>query len=513
MAVTPEDAGGKPIELANPQAGHSQARFPVANALKGEDSSGWAVAPKINESHTAVFETRATLSLPPGSKLVFALEHHYKAGYLLQRFRLSATGATRPLRLDAFPTDVSEALAKGPGERTGQETALLRRFYTEQVDAEARKLKAALDEHDKKAPKGPETFAAIMTSHPGGRTTQVHMRGNFMDKGVEVQPAVPSVLHPMHPRGDKPDRLDLARWLFDPANPLTARVAVNHVWKNLFGRALVATVDDFGTRGERPSHPELLDWLAAQFQELGWSLKDLIRLIVTSATYKQSSLVRPELESADPTNVLLARQNRLRMEAETVRDASLAASGLLSPGIGGPSVKPPLPPDIAALGYANSVKWVESSGTDKYRRGLYIFFQRTVPFPMLMTFDAPDSNATCTRRERSNTPLQALTLLNDPEFFECARSLGGIMADAPAGDMTARLQHGFLRCMARPPSPDELGRLEQLHAAHVQLFKASPAMAAEVCGSREAGPLTADRAAWVATARIILNLDEFITRN
>ncbi|MGH9577649.1 MAG: DUF1553 domain-containing protein, partial [Terriglobales bacterium] len=300
----------------------------------------------------------------------------------------------------------------------------------------------------------------------------------------------------------KPDRLDLARWLLDPANPLTARVTVNHTWKHLLGRALVTTVNDFGVRGEKPSHPELLDWLALNFSSpatmnpvldrqqfgLNWSRKALIKLIVTSATYRQSSRVRPELQGRDPQNALLARQNRFRLEAENVRDLYLAASGLLAPVIGGPSVRPALPADIAALGYANSVKWKESDGADKYRRGLYIFFQRTVPYPMLMTFDAPDSNATCTRRERSNTPLQALTLLNDPVFFECAQALGKRMAELPVTNPTERIRHGFEMCLARPPTNEELGRLGRLYDAQLKLALANPEGAVKIAGGKRTMP-------------------------
>ena len=511
--MNPGATGAEPIELSSALADHSQKNFPVENALKFANSSGWAVAPKTDESHTAIFETKQDVVIPKGAKLVFTLEYQYKTTYLLQRFRLSVTDAKRPLKLDKMPDDVGAILAKATEKRTKADVAKLEKYHREQIDSEARKLQAALDAHASKAPKFPDTFAATMAVEPGGRKTQVHVRGNFLDKGQEVKAATPSVLNPLHARSAKPDRLDLAQWLFDPTNPLTARVAVNHLWKNLFGRGLVATVDDFGTRGDKPSHPELLDWLAGEYPRLGWSRKALIKLIVTSATYRQSSLARPDLETRDPVNTLLARQNRLRMDAETVRDACLASSGLLAGAVGGPSVKPPLPPDIAALGYANSVKWVESKGADKYRRGLYIFFQRTVPYPMLMTFDAPDSNATCTRRERSNTPLQALTLLNDPEFFECARALGVQMADVPTSDLAEKLLVGFMQCTTRPPTAQEQARLLELFHAQRSMFESAPERAASVFGSEKATSDAPEKAAWVALARVILNLDEFITRN
>jgi hypothetical protein len=310
-----------------------------------------------------------------------------------------------------------------------------------------------------------------------------------------------------------PDRLDLAEWLFDPANPLTARVTVNHVWYRFFGRGLVATLDDFGTRGEKPSHPELLDWLATEFPRLGWSRKALIKLIVVSSTYRQGSIPRRELTERDPNDILLARQNRIRLEAETVRDSFLAIGGLLQATLGGPGIRPPLPADIAALGYANSVKWKESEGDDRYRRGLYILFQRTVPYPMLMTFDAPDSNTVCTRRERSNTPLQALTLLNDPVFFECAQALGRRMTGERADNAVERLQRTFERCLSRPPTTEETRRLHRLYQDYVHLVEQSPAVAAKLIGGTGADPRqSTETAALIGVARTILNLDEFVTR-
>ena len=511
VAVSP-NGEEREVKLGNPQASFSQNRFPVENALAGQASSGWAVAPKLDESHAAVFETEEDLVLPEGAKLVFKLEHNYKTTYLLGQFRLSATDAARPLKSDLLPADATMALAKEPDLRTKAERAALAKYYQEQVDAGARKLQAAIDAHAKKAPAAPATFAAAITEEPTGRKTQVHIRGNFMDKGMEVQPGVPSILPILHTRGDKPDRLDLATWLFDPVNPLTGRVAVNHIWQNLFGRGLVNTVDDFGTRGDKPTHPELLDWLASEFPRLKWSRKEMIKLIVMSNTYRQESVIRPELETRDPLTTLLARQNRLRLEAENVRDAYLAASGLLTRKVGGPSIRPALPADIAALGYANSVKWAESEGEDKYRRGLYIFFQRTVPYPMLMTFDAPDSNTACTRRERSNTPLQALTLLNDPVFFECAQTLGGRMADVPTSDVDEKIRTGFQYCFGRPPSRAEARRLKALYEDQFELLEVRPENAKKLVGVKTADADVAMKAALVALARVMLNLDEFITR-
>jgi Protein of unknown function (DUF1553) len=321
-----------------------------------------------------------------------------------------------------------------------------------------------------------------------------------------LENALPPVAH----APGSPTRLDLAQWIVAPANPLTGRVLANWLWQFHFGRGLVATPEDFGTQGEKPSHPELLDWLASESVERHWSLKALHRLIVTSSTYRQSSAVRPELRDRDPLNVWLARQNRLRLEAEVVRDVSLAASGLLVPTVGGPSVRPPQPPGISELTYAGSAKWVESTGPDRYRRGLYTWFQRTSPYPMLMTFDAPDSNVCVVRRERSNTPLQALTLLNDAVFVECAQALGRRLLGTPEPE---RVGQAFKLCLGRDPAPAERERLTRLLADFRELARSQPAESAKLAGKElPAGVDAAEAAAWVALARTLLNLDEFVTR-
>jgi mono/diheme cytochrome c family protein len=343
------------------------------------------------------------------------------------------------------------------------------------------------------------------------RSTHILIRGDFLRPGETVAPATFEVLPPMEPAGETPDRLDLARWLVAPENPLTARVAVNRTWFHLFGRGLVPTMDDFGTQGEPPSHPELLDWLASEFRRLGWSQKALIRTIVLSATYRQASASRPELDDRDPQNVWLARQNRVRLEAEVIRDASLASAGLLSTKVGGPSVFPPQPPGISDLTYARSARWQESTGEDRYRRGLYTFFRRTSPYPMLTTFDAPDANVCAVGRETSNTPLQALTLLNDAVFVECARSLGIRVA---GGDDPEAIARAFRLVLGRSPSPDELGILDTLYRRFLSEFRDDPESASLLLGAASVpDALPRDRvAALTATARVLLNLDEFMTR-
>jgi hypothetical protein len=306
--------------------------------------------------------------------------------------------------------------------------------------------------------------------------------------------------------------LDLANWLVDSANPITPRVAVNQVWQHLFGQGLVRTVTDFGVRGERPTHPELLDHLAREFVDADhWSRKRLIRSVVTSATYRQASAHRPELAEVDPENRLLHRQNRLRVDGEIVRDLTLAASGLLCDRVGGPSVFPPMPPDVAALSYANNFKWTPSAGDDRYRRGMYTFFKRTAPHPNLTTFDCPDSNATAVARTTSNTPLQALVMLNNESFTEAAQALGRTLAGSRASDDAGTVRRAFKLCVARDSTPAETAAILRLLAQGRAYYADHPGDANLAAGNF-APPDVAETASWIAAARVLLNTDEFITR-
>jgi hypothetical protein len=337
------------------------------------------------------------------------------------------------------------------------------------------------------------------------RATHIHVRGEFHRKGDEVQAGTPAAMPALAKLNDA-NRLDLARWLVSPRHPLTARVVVNRLWQELFGRGIVGTSENFGVRGDRPSHPELLDWLALEFMREGWSVKTMLRQIVLSQTYRQSSVARPELATRDPLNKLVARQARLRLSGETVRDAALAASGLLNRTVGGPSVKPPQPASVSKEGFKNL--WETSPGADRYRRGLYTFIQRTSPFAQFVTFDLPDTSRSCTRRERSNTPLQALNLLNDPVFLEAAQALAvRVHREARGGD-EPRLAHAFTLVLSRPPTSAESKRLLAYLQQQKSLFEKDAASTHELTGE-EGG---ADRAAWIALASVLLNLDETINR-
>jgi len=347
------------------------------------------------------------------------------------------------------------------------------------------------------------------------RQSFLFIKGDFTRRGEDVTPGTPAVLPPI--KTSKPDpaslnRLDLAKWIVDTENPLTSRVVVNRAWMHYFGQGLVETENDFGTQGTPPTHPDLLDWLATEFQgPLGWSQKKLHRLIVTSATYRQASLARPELAEVDPYNKLLGRQNRLRLDAEIVRDVGLIASGLLSTKVGGPSVFPPQPAGVMGLGQVKR-EWTTSKGEDRYRRGMYTFLYRATPHPLLGGFDAPDGTQTCTRRLRSNTPLQALTVLNDEAFVEFSRALARRLFATPTSD-ERKIHIAFRLATGRLPDSAETKILVDLLAGQREAFKADPKGAALVAaGQTPASMNDAEFAAWTIVARTVLNLDETVTR-
>jgi hypothetical protein len=357
----------------------------------------------------------------------------------------------------------------------------------------------AAEEHDASLPDGRTAYTFRQSTKPA--PTFVHVRGDFLRHGDEVHQGVLQAVSwtaadESHVSGNEDssrfqNRLDLARWIASPENPLTARVAVNQMWLRLFGRGLVATTEDFGVRGEAPSHPELLDWLATEFMRAGWSRKHIIRLLVNSAAYRQSSHTRPELLSRDPDNRLLARQGRFRLEAEILRDSALSVSGRLNPQIGGRSFRPHMEDDMKFLGTAGAWVWTDDTGPVLQRRSLYIYSQRTVPHPLLPTFDQAGPSEPCTRRERSDNPLQALTLLNNANFVDCASALALQMEPDPAARPAEQIRAAFRRCLARDPNRDELRRLETL-------FQRAAAVSPQD--------------ARLVIAQTLLNLDEFLTR-
>jgi hypothetical protein len=475
------------LEFASARADFAAKTGSAEAAIDGDNTTGWSIAPQTDRSHAIVFELKTPQDFPAGATLFFELEHRTVG--LLTRFRLAVTSAKTPLEPSTMPDSILATLDTPAANRRSAQRMELSRYFAQHADEKGQELLQPIAAHAAKKPDYPKTTAAVLIANE--RKTHIHLRGDYQQPGDEVQPGTLAVLHPLRARGPKADRLDLARWIVDPANPLTARVTVNQIWKNLFGRGLVATVDNFGALGDRPSHPELLDYLATEFVRLGWSRKQMIRLMVTSATYRQTSTGRSDLAERDPLNVLLARQSRHRLEAEVVRDVFLASSGLLNRAIGGPSIYPPLPAFVTAFGRNRT--WPATTGPEQYRRGLYIHLRRNVPYPMLLTFDASDTSVACLQRERSNSPLQALTLLNDPVFFECSEKLGETLA-TQAGEVEQQLRAGFEHCMSRPPKPAELQAIHAFYDDQLKLTNGD------------------GKLAMVTVARLIMNLDEFITR-
>jgi mono/diheme cytochrome c family protein len=479
------------------------------------------------------------LTSPDDSKRVADIEMKV-SGYIADLFKKDAgiverelkwEGSMTPEQRQAMPQLWREVFDTPPAQRTDAQKLVMVTSFVEHA-AENKTHQAAIKKFRAEKPKVETTM--VMREGAKARRTYLHIKGDFTRDGGDVKAHFPSALHSFKGTADRePNRLDLANWLVDSANPLTARVTVNRVWQQYFGKGLVDTENDFGTQGSLPSHPELLDWLAMEFQKPSgssrgneapsenaasqslltsaatrpWSLKGLHRLIVTSATYRQSSAVRSDLQRVDANNKLLARQNRLRLDAEIVRDVGLTASGLLAPTLGGPSVYPPISENAMALGQRKQ-PWPTSTGPDRYRRGLYTFYYRATPPPSMNVFDAPDGYSTCTRRIRSNTPLQALALLNDTAFFEFAENLATrVLKEVPAND-TARLEHAFRLCLARKPSATESARLAELLKGETASVTETEAKAVKA----PAGVEPKQFAAWTTVARVLLNLDETITR-
>ncbi|OAI53007.1 hypothetical protein AYO44_16405 [Planctomycetaceae bacterium SCGC AG-212-F19] len=349
------------------------------------------------------------------------------------------------------------------------------------------------------------------------RKTTILIRGDFLNKGKDVTPGVPAVFgtHGQPPVGVA-NRLDLAKWLVAPENPLTARVTVNRYWEQIVGRGLVETPEDWGIRGKPPTHPELLDWLATEFVAQKWDVKQLLKLIVTSATYRQSSRVTPELLERDPDNRLLARGPRFRNSAEVIRDQALTVSGLLSAKLGGPPAPPARPKLRLAAAFGGNTDWEASPGDDKYRRGLYTEWRRTTPYPSMVTFDAPNRSVCTVSRPRTNTPLQALVTLNDPCYVEAAQALARRIVKEGGTTTEARVQHAFRICLTRPPQERETQRLVTLYQEARERFSKNPkealAMASEPVGPLPAGMDASELAAWTVVGNVLLNLDEMFLK-
>jgi hypothetical protein len=497
---------------------------PVSYAIDGKEDTAWGLDAgpgRSNVPRKAVFVLDKPLTFPKGAVLTFKLVQKHggwnsddNQNNNLGRFRFSVTDAPNP-EADPLPAKVRALLDVPAEKRTPAQTDAVFGYWRTAVP-EWHEANEQIEALWRQHPEGSSQL--VLRARETPRETHVLRRGDFLKPAEAVTPGVPAFLHPLPP-GAPLNRLTFARWLVDRRSPTTARVIVNRVWQSYFGTGLVATPEDFGMQSEPPSHPELLDWLAVEFMDRGWSLKKLHRLVVTSAAYRQSSRVTPELLAKDPANRLLARGPRFRVDAEIVRDVALASSGLLNPKVGGPSVFPPLPGFmlLPPVSYGPKV-WDESTGPDRYRRALYTFRYRSLPYPALQAYDAPNGDFACVRRSRSNTPLQALTGLNEPVFVECAQALGlRTLRDGGRSDAD-RLTYAFRRCLARQPSAAESVELlrllekERRHYADPGTkpmdLTADPAHPPQL----PQGATAADLAAWTVVSRVLLNLDETITK-
>jgi hypothetical protein len=471
-------------------------------AIDSDVDTGWTNEGAVDKPHQAVFIFEKPVAMERGKKLTVTLDCNYLHQNTLGRFRLSATGDGAPA-ISGLGDELERALKLEADRRGAEQEIGLQLAFIKQSES-AKPQAAEIEKLRKSLPAFPKTLVMQARSTEHRRVTHVHHRGEFLSLRDVVEPGTLGVLPPL-PAGQKADRLALANWLVNPANPLVGRVTMNRQWEAIFGRGIVRTTEDFGTQGEPPTHRQLLDWLATEFIRRGWSLKQMHRLMATSATYRQASASDRAALKDDPQNLLLGRGPRTRVEAEMVRDLALTASGLLSQKIGGPSVFPPQPPGVTELSYGG-FDWNPSTGQDRYRRGLYTFMKRTSPYAAFTTFDAPSGEACMVRRERSNTPLQALTLLNDAVFVEASTAMAK-RAVAFTRAIEPRITAMFRWCLTRPPAPQEMATLTAFYDRQLSRLKSGELKAKELVGADDA-----ELAALAMTGRAILNLDETITK-
>jgi uncharacterized protein DUF1553/uncharacterized protein DUF1549/cytochrome c len=507
------------------KTGRRRVTGPISFAIDHNDKTAWGIdigPHRRNQPRNAVFVAAKPVSFPSGTVLTFALSQRHggwnsddNQNNNLGRYRLSVTNAPQP-KADPLPQNVREILAIPLEKRSPAQVAAVFSYWRTTVP-EWKEANAAIEALWRQHPEGSSQF--VLESREMPRATHVLKRGDFLKPERSVRPGVPSFLQPLAANGP-PTRLTFARWLTDRRSPTTARSIVNRVWQSYFGIGIVSTSEDLGSQSETPSHPQLLDWLAVEFMDHGWSLKWLNRQIAMSATYRQSSEVTPDKYARDPYNRLLARGPRFRVDAEIVRDIALESSGLLYSRLSGPSVFPPAPDFLfqPPASYGPKI-WKEETGPDRYRRALYTFRYRSVPYPALQTFDAPNGDFSCVRRSRSNTPLQALTSLNEPLFLECARALALKTVWKGGSDDRARLIYAFRCCLSRQPSPEELATLLELYDKGKAHFTSdtSNALAFVVKTKKDrpslpTGTTVGELAGWTAVSRVLLNLDETITK-
>ncbi len=533
----------KPLEAEfNDNSGTKRVYGPVAYAIDGKDDTAWGIDAgpgRRNQSRKAVFLPDKPITFTNGVIFTFNLKQMHggansddNENHNLGHFRMSVTSATNVVA-DPIPANVREIFAIPQSKRSPAQIAAEFSYWRTTVP-EFKEVNDKIEALWKQWPEGTPTLTLVARKDRGAgdkkRETDIFTRGDWLKPGKEVTAGVPAFLHQL-PKGADDSRLTFAKWLVDRKSPTTARVFVNRIWQSIFGIGLEETPEDFGTRAPAPSHPELLDWLAVEFMEPSvtlpgeksrakpWDIKHIERLIVQSATYRQSSRVTPELYDKDQYNRLLARGPRFRVDAEIVRDIALDASGLLNDKIGGPGVMPPAPDFLFKPPASYGPKtWNDETGPDRYRRAVYTFRFRSVPYPMLQTFDAPNGDFSCVRRLRSDTPLQALTSLNEIVFVECAQALAHRTLEQP-GDDKERITYAFRRCVGRAPTSGEMDELTKLlHKEKTHIGEGWVNIPELATGKSEPikdlpkGSTPTELAAYTVVSRVLLNLDETITK-
>jgi mono/diheme cytochrome c family protein len=512
-------SGLRDVEFAAAFADYSQSGFNPDTLLNNKDpkNKGWAVGGAVGQSHALTLIAKSPIQIAAGSKLSVTLDHGASfPSHTLGHFRLSASDEPRVAEWARTPAAVVDALLVAEASRTpAQQDVITQHFLSFAPGLDAAR-KQMTDVQKQLAELKPDTVP-IMQELPATqrRVTKLQHRGNFQDLGQEVHEGTPAAFPPI-PEGVAVNRLSLAKWLVDDNNPLTARVIANRYWEQIFGTGIVATSEEFGSQGDQPFHPELLDWLATEMQRQKWDMKAFLKTLVMSAAYRQSSRVTPELMQLDPENRLLARGPRFRLSAENVRDQALFAAGLLSPKMYGPPVKPPQPSIGLSAAFGAGIDWQTSAGSDKYRRGLYTTWRRSNPYPSMAAFDAPNREVCTVRRIRTNTPLQALVTLNDPVYIEAAQAVSRRIISQGGASTADRAAYGFRLCLTRPPHPEELQRIIGLYEKSLVRFQKNldeaKRMATEPLGAAPDGMNVSELAAWTVVGNVLLNLDETLMK-
>jgi hypothetical protein len=500
--------------FADTNGAGSDVKSVISPDAKGR-KEGWMIESGQTQSHYLTLLPEKAIEIPADSRLEIKIEQQaQRVRPPAALLKIQVTEDPRISDYAGIPEDILTVVTTPEARRDDNQKKQLLEFYRRNLAPELSSDRERLTAIKKEVAEIKPVTVPIMREMAPDHRRKTHMqsRGNYLAIGDEVTEGVPAAFPPLSP--DAPmNRLTLARWLVDENNPLTARVMANRFWEQIFGIGIVRTTEDFGTQGDLPTHPELLDWLATEFVRQKWDMKKFLKLLVISATYRQSSRVTSELAERDPENVLLARGPRFRMPAEEVRDQAMAVSGLLSHKMYGPPIRPPRPSSGLTAAFGSSLDWKTSDGEDRYRRAIYVEWRRTSPYPSMATFDAPNREVCTLRRPRSNTPLQALVTLNDPVYVEAAQALALRMAQSP-GSVTDKAKFGFRLCLTRLPRSAELQQLVKFHDEERESFAKEPAKAQQMAGIKSGTKSqdAADLAAWTVIGNVLLNLDETFMR-